>query len=84
MAEEGAPQTKVAVASPATVMLRFPASIAIIVGRNRAFGEQAGKIVGVYGVAQEKRAGHMEDFLQGAQIRRVGEKLANGRPFTLG
>jgi hypothetical protein len=47
----------------------LPGSVAIfIVGRNRAFGEQAGKIVGVYGVAQEKRAGHMEDFLQGAQI----------------
>jgi hypothetical protein len=45
-----------------------------IVARNRAFSEQAGKIVGVHGVAQEKRPGHVEYFLQGAQIRRVREK----------
>lgn len=50
-----------------------------IVARNRAFSEQAGKIVGVYGVAQEKRPGHMEDFLHGAQIRRVREKDRAGK-----
>jgi hypothetical protein len=58
-------------------MFLFP-SIFIIV-RNRAYSEQAGKIVGVYGVAQEKRPGHMEDFLHGAQIRRVREKNLAGK-----
>src|SRR5262252_8746204 len=53
--------------------------IIFIVVWNRAGSEQAGKIVGVYGVAQEKRLGHMEDFLHGAQIRRVREKDLAGK-----
>src|SRR5215831_16980416 len=60
-----------------TIHRRLLVSISIpifIVVRNRALSEQAGKIVGVYGIAQEKRPGHMEDFLHGAQIRRVREK----------
>jgi hypothetical protein len=33
----------------------------------------------VYLVAQEERPGHMEDFLHGAQIRRVREKDRAGK-----
>jgi hypothetical protein len=49
-------------------------SILIFVVRNHAVSEQAGEIVGVLGIAQEYRLCHMEDFLHGAQIRRVREK----------
>src|SRR6266436_1507933 len=67
----GAPQTKVAGACPATVMLRVSGVSAC---RSRHLHRRAEsrlqrtswKIVGVYGVVQEKRPGHMEDFLHGA------------------
>jgi len=54
-----------------------------VVGRNRAWSEQAGKIVGVYGVAQEKRPGYVEDLLHGKQIRRVRKKDCAGKRETL-
>ena len=58
----------------------------IVVAGNHAVSEQAGEIVGAYGVAQKKRPGRLEDFLHGAQIGRVRRNtgLAYGRPFTLG
>ncbi len=45
-------------------------SILIFVVRNHAVSEQAGKIVGVFGISQENQLGHMEDFLHGAHIGR--------------
>jgi hypothetical protein len=58
-------------------------SILIFVARNHAVSEQAGKIVGVLGVAREYRLGHMEDFPHGAQIRRVREKDRAGKRKTV-
>jgi hypothetical protein len=54
-------------------------SILIFVVRNHAVSEQAGKIVGVFGIAQENRLGHMEDFLHGAHIGRVRERDRAGK-----
>src|SRR5215831_14089680 len=55
----------------------------VVVARNRPFSEQVGKIVGVCRVAQEERPGHMEDFLHGAQIRRVREKDRAGKRLAV-
>ncbi len=46
---------------------------------NRAVCKQAGKIVGVYCIAQEERPGYVEDFLHGAQIGRVREEHVTGK-----
>ena len=46
---------------------------------NRAVCKQAGKIVGVYCIAQEERPGYVEDFLHGPQIGRVSEEHVAGK-----
>ena len=46
---------------------------------DRAFCKQAGKIVSVYGITQEERVGHVENFLHGAQIGRVSKEHVAGK-----
>jgi hypothetical protein len=74
--EPGRAKNKSGRACPATITLRVPASVPVVVdiitvARNCAVSEQDGKIVRVYRVTQEKRPDHMEDFLHSAQIGRV-------------
>jgi hypothetical protein len=56
---------------------QFPAN-SLVVG-NGTVVKQAGKILCVYCVAQDKRLRHVEDFLHGAQIRGVCKSDRTGK-----